>query len=149
MRRARSLAVASLLLAVHPAAAFVTLAPNATIEVAARWSAAPHLETGSAGLHDGIQVAVEPELAEKLVLAVNGSVAADQAALAERAAAAFRAWESPVLRFDVTFDGPAAESTDAGAELDVFAVPMRIPCSRPTTSSVSRSPAPSSSPIAF
>src|SRR5262245_26145341 len=128
MRRARSLAVASLLLAVHPAAAFVTLAPNATIEVAARWSAAPHPETGFAGLHDGIQVAVEPELAEKLVLAVNGSIAADQVALAERAvAAAFRAWESPVLRFDVTFDGPAAEGTDAGAELDVFAVPDAHP----------------------
>jgi hypothetical protein len=128
MLRPRALAVVSVLLAVRSAAAFVTLSPNATIEAAARWSAVPHAATGFAGLHDGIQVAVEPGLAEELVLAVTGSVAADQVALAERAvAAAFHAWESPVLRFDVVFDGPAVEGTEAGAEIDVFAVPDAHP----------------------
>jgi hypothetical protein len=149
MRRSGSLAIVTALLVARCAAAFVTLSPNAPIEAAARWSAAPHAETGFAGLHDGIQVAVAPGLAEELVRAVTGGVAADQVTLAERAlVAAFRAWESPVLRFEVAVDGPAVEGAQAGAEVDVFAVPDAHPHSRPTTSSASPSPTRSWSRIA-
>lgn len=63
---------------------------------AARWSAEDYLGTG---LHDGIQVGVEPGFALALG-AAPGEVAETRAAVV----AAFRAWENPALRFDITFD---------------------------------------------
>jgi hypothetical protein len=115
---ARALALAVLL--AWPAAGFVTLSPTDTIEEADRWSAAPHPATGFTGLHDRIQVAIEPGMAEELVLAVTGSATPEDVTLAEQAVvAAFRAWESPVLRFDITLDGPAVEGPTIGEEVDV------------------------------
>lgn len=117
-----------MLLAARPALSFVTLSPTDTIEEADRWSAAPHPATAFKGLHDGIQVAIEPGMAEELVMAVTGSVTPEEVVLVEQAVvAAFRAWESPVLRFDVALDGPAVEGTTVGEEVDVFAVPEAHP----------------------
>jgi hypothetical protein len=127
---AAALALAALLLCALPggAAAFVTLRPQGGLESAARWTAVPDDLVGSAGLYDGIQVAVEPELAERLALAVTGDMQpADVADVEAAVRAAFAAWESSVLRFALTFDGAAQRGTRAGAEIDVFAVPDADP----------------------
>jgi len=107
---------------------FVILDPETnSLESAVRWAAAPSPAVGSAGLYDGIQVAAEPDLAEKLAMAVTGGAAANDVADAEAALrAAFAAWESGALRFEIEFDGPA-ERGDGGAEIDVFAVPESDP----------------------
>jgi hypothetical protein len=111
------------------AEAFVVLRPlSQDLESAVRWSAVPHEATGGAGLHDGIQVAIEPELAEAIAIAVTGEALPEDAADLDAAvAAAFVAWESSVLRFTVEFDGPAERDPTAGAEIDVFAVPESDP----------------------
>lgn len=107
-----------------PGSAFVTLRRTAPDDAAARWSAAAHAAIGGAGLHDGIQVAIEPDFAEKLAQAVTGSSDPTDVADVEAAlAASFRAWESPVLRFDIVFDGPAQRGEELGDEIDVFLVP--------------------------
>jgi hypothetical protein len=85
-----------------------------TFERAARWGAEP---VGGAGLHDGIQVAVEPGFAGKLGVTDPAEVALLHGAVV----AAFRAWESPVLSFEVFFDA-AAEEGPGGFEIDLFAV---------------------------
>src|SRR5262245_40421963 len=117
----------------HPAlaAGFATSDYVGTVEALAgseRWSAAGHPETGGAGLHDGVQVAVAPGLAEAIAVAVTGTVTPQDVVDVERAvAAAFALWESPVLRFDIAFDGPAVRGTFGGREIDVFAVPESDP----------------------
>lgn len=110
------------------AEAFVTLRPQTTdLESAVRWNAAPNPVVGNAGLFDGIQVAAEPGLAEKLTMAVTGDTdPADVADVEAALLAAFTAWESAVLRFEVEFDGPA-ERGAGGGEIDVFAVPESDP----------------------
>lgn len=108
------------------AAAFVPIYLDPV--TSARWDAAPHAPTGGAGLHDGIQVAIEPGLAETLITASLGSVGpGDVADLEASIRAAFAAWESPVLAFTIAFDGPVDRGTDVGQELDVFVVPGTDP----------------------
>ena len=103
--------------------AFVPLDVDATIEATPRWSAASHPAIDGAGLHDGIQVAISAGFAEVLVAAVTGGMAPeDVTAVEATVGAAFAAWQSPVLAFEVTFDGPAVRGVAGGAEIDLFAV---------------------------
>src|SRR5262249_1775272 len=77
---------------------------------------------------DGIAVAIEPGLPETLVLASTGALAPEDVAdVRDGIRAAFAAWESPVLAFDVVFDGPVVRDPDAGREIDVFVVPRTDP----------------------
>lgn len=95
------------------------------LERASRWSAEPDPFGFGTGLHDGIQVAVDPDFAGDL-----GVVTAEELALLEGAVTgAFGAWENGVLSFDVILDGPAEEGTSPGQgfEIDVFAVPEAHP----------------------
>lgn len=117
----RALFIACLLLvAAVPAHGFVPVFPTTDVQTNARWSAASHPSTDGKGLHDGISVAIEPGLAETLVLATLGAVAPEDVADVEDAIeAAFAGWESSVLAFDVTFDGPVIRSETAGQEIDV------------------------------
>ena len=70
----------------------------ATLEAAIRWSATPAL--GGAGLHDGLQVGVVAGFEAALGASDPAEVANYQAAIV----AAFEAWESPTLAFDIVFD---------------------------------------------
>lgn len=95
---------------------------------APRWSAEPDPVGRGTGLHDGIQLAVDPDFLSGLGLAELAAlygtpepVLADMARAAIRAACAL--WENTALRFDVVFDGPTAVGPEAGAELDLFARP--------------------------
>lgn len=87
---------------------------------AARWNAGPDPFGFGTGLHDGIQVAVEPDFAANLGITDPAEVAL----LEEAVLGAFGAWESPVLGFDIQLGGPAARgpSPGQGLEIDVFAV---------------------------
>ena len=89
----------------------------ATLSQASRWSSI-------SGLGDGIQVGVAPGFAVAL-----GAATPEEAALVNQAVAgAVAAWESPVLRFDVSFENAGvAEGPSAGLEVDVFAVPGTHP----------------------
>lgn len=74
-----------------------------SLQAAARW-------TTTAGLADGIQIGVAPGFAAQL-----GATTPEQVALVHQSVtAAFDAWESPVLQFDVTFDA-------TGFEVDLIA----------------------------
>ena len=122
------LLLAAFLIGARAAEAFVPLHVDATIEATPRWSAAPHASIGGAGLHDGIQVAVSAEFAPSIVLAVTGGMAAEDLAAVEAVVrAAFAAWQSPVLMFDIAFAGSAERGVGAGAEIDLFAVPETDP----------------------
>lgn len=124
----RTLALLTALSVLVPlrAAAFVPIYLDPV--ASARWDAAPHAPTGGAGLHDGIQVAIEPGLAETLIAASLGSVGPGDVADLERTIrAAFAAWESPVLAFAIAFDGPVDRGTAVGQEVDVFVVPGTDP----------------------
>ncbi len=123
------LVVALAVLAPGAARGFVTLRPlSDTLATATRWSAASHDVVGGAGLYDGIQVAIEPGLAETLAEAVTGQVVPDDVADIEAAvAAAFAAWESAVLLFALEFAGLAQEGSAVGAEIDVFTRPESDP----------------------
>lgn len=85
-----------------------------------RWNAA---ESATASLHDGIQVAVQSDFASAL-----GATPEEVPLVEDAVRAAFSAWESPVLQFDVSFEG-AVEGVGPsdGAEVDVFAVPGSHP----------------------
>ena len=111
------------------ARAFVVLDPETRdLESAARWAAAPNPAVGGAGLFDAIQVAIEPGLAATLASAVTGDTRPEDVADVEAAIrAAFAAWESSVLRFEVTFDGPVERGPRVGSEIDVFVVPDSDP----------------------
>lgn len=125
-RLASLLALAGVLALAAPAAAWVPLGLDPV--ASPRWNAAANAATGTAGLHDGVQVAVEPGLAERLVQASTGAVAAeDVAALEQGIRAAFAAWENPVLAFTIAFDGPVVRGTTVGEELDLFVVPGSDP----------------------
>jgi hypothetical protein len=68
-------------------------------------------------------VSITSGFAEAIAIAVTGGAApADVADLEAAVLAAFAAWESPVLRFEVTFDGSTARGPAAGGELDLFDV---------------------------
>jgi len=115
-------------LAFAPAAAFVNIDFSTDMAAAPRWSAGNHPEVNGKGLQGGIEVAVEPDFAEVLTMAVTGGALPEDVAAVEAATlAAFRAWESSVLTFAVTFDGPAVRGETLGAEIDLFAVPESDP----------------------
>ena len=116
------------LLAPAPGLGFVPLHREPDPQGSPRWSAGAHAEIGFAGLQGGLRVAVEPGFAAAIVGAVTGAEdPADIAAVEVAVAAAFDAWTSPVLRFEIEFDGPAERGTGAGAEIDLFAVPGTDP----------------------
>ncbi|MFQ5699257.1 MAG: hypothetical protein ACE5IL_13350 [Myxococcota bacterium] len=89
----------------------------ATLELASRWDA-------FGPMADGIQVGVEVGFATDLGAADANGVALIQQAVAS----AFAAWETPFLRFDITFEDPGTvRGSGAGREIDVFAVPNSDP----------------------
>lgn len=93
---------------------------------AGRWSAEADPFGRGTGLHDGIQVAIEPSFAADVGAARVGElygVSREHVdALVETTVRqAFAAWESPVLRFELQFGGPAVEGPTDGLEIDVFA----------------------------
>ncbi|HEV7733497.1 MAG TPA: hypothetical protein VGR62_15120 [Candidatus Binatia bacterium] len=103
--------------------AFVSLSPGTNLQSAPRWNAA----AGVGGSRVHLRVAIEETVAEKLTFAVTGATApADVAAAEASIRAAFAAWASPVLDFEVTVGG-AVEGEAAGADIDVFAVPNTHP----------------------
>lgn len=125
IRRLAALALLSIL-APASARAFVPIALDPMTST--RWDAAPHAGTGGAGLHDGVQVAVEPGFAETLIQATLGAVTpADVIDVESTIRAAFAAWENPVLAFTIVFDGSAARGTGVGTEIDLFVVPGSDP----------------------
>jgi hypothetical protein len=127
MRPARvCAAVVCLLSLASRASAFLPIDLDAVNS--ARWDAVPHATTGGAGLHDGVQVAIEPTMVEKLLTASTGAVLPeDVTALRASIRAAFAGWENPVLAFTIVFDGPTARGTGVGQEIDVFSVPGSDP----------------------
>lgn len=123
-------ALLTVLAASASARAFVVeegAADLSALEQSPRWSAVGHPATGGRGLHDGLQVAVAAGFEETLALRATGAASpADIADVRAAIDAAFRAWESPVLRFEVAFDGPAERGV-AGAEIDLFVVSASEP----------------------
>jgi phytoene dehydrogenase-like protein len=126
-RTARARGVLALLLstlglgAATPALAFSVYMARAeqtaeqNLLYAPRWSAE---SIDGIGLHDGIQVGVEPGFFAKL-----GVTDPDELVLAREALArAFEAWESPVLFFDIGFEAHDVGPGAAGYEIDVGAV---------------------------
>jgi hypothetical protein len=83
---------------------------------AGRWNAEDYFGTG---LHDGIQVAVDPSLVSGLEIADD-----DIPVLRGAVDTAFGMWENGALRFEVEHDSPRAQrGPEWGAEIDLFAVP--------------------------
>ncbi len=92
-----------------------------TLSEAPRWSAAPMAVTG-AGLHDGIRVSIAPGFVEGLA-----PTAGRVAGLRSAVESAFRAWETPALRFDLHWDEAGTEGSLAGSEIDLFLVDSAFP----------------------
>jgi hypothetical protein len=87
-----------------------------TLSRAARWSSIT-------GLDDGIQVGVQPGLAEALQAPGD-----DPADIEQAVVSGIEAWQSPVLELDVLLDASGiAEGPDLGFEIDLFAVPNSHP----------------------
>ena len=108
--------------------AFVPIPPAQPVQTSSRWSATGHASTMGKGLHDGLSVNIAPGFAAALVTATLGVVTPTEIADTEDAIrAAFAAWESPVIAYDVVFDGPAVRGESLGADIDLFVVPA---CSR-------------------
>lgn len=124
----RALVVAACLAAAR-ASAFSLLAepgfgtPADRLAEAGRWNAEPDPFGSGTGLHDGIQVAIAPDFAD----ALGATDPLLEARLTQVLAAAFGAWENRALQFDLTFGGAPSEGSQAGAEIDVFAVPSSHP----------------------
>jgi hypothetical protein len=93
------------------------------LEFAARWSPEPDPFGYGTGFHDGLQVAVASDFASKLQV----TAPEDIDLLRQVIRAAFEAWQTPQLRFDIDFDRVPVEGTspevDSGYEIDLFAVP--------------------------
>jgi len=96
---------------------------TADLRVAARWSAEPDPFGLGTGLHNGLEVAVAPDFAAMLQV----TTLEDVALLQDRIRAAFVAWETPELQFGVDFARVPVEGTNAGFEVDLFAVPASHP----------------------
>jgi len=75
------------------------------------------------GLEGGIQVGVEAGFEAALGIETPEDVALVRTAIIE----SFRAWENPVLRFDITFDATVVRGGSAGFEIDILAVPFDDP----------------------
>lgn len=93
------------------------------LDFAARWSPEPDPFGFDTGFHDGIQVAVAHDFAERLELTDPAEIELLRATVVR----AFAAWQTPELRFDVDFarvpvEGINQGGGDAGWEFDLFAV---------------------------
>jgi len=104
-----------------------TGSPQSDLEVAARWSPEPDPFGYGTGFHDGLQVAVAADFAERLQITDPDDVAT----LHQTIRQAFAAWETRELWFDVDLqrmpvEGVGHDAT-AGAEIDLFAVPSTHP----------------------
>jgi len=101
--------------------AFVDVALSGDLVTAPRWSSS---DTFGRGLGDGtLAVRITTNFAADVSTAVTGSAPPENVAAIESAVvAAFRAWESPVLHFTVTFDAPTVRDPATGGEIDVFQV---------------------------
>lgn len=93
---------------------------------AGRWSADADPFGRGTGLHDGIQVAIDASFAADVGAArvselYDVSRESVDALVETTVRQAFQAWESPVLRFELQFGGPAVEGPSDGLEIDVFA----------------------------
>jgi hypothetical protein len=101
---------------------FVDVALSGNLATAPRWSATEAVS--GRGLADGkISVFITPNFAENIAIAVTGTAMPQDVADVEAAVqAAFDAWESPVLQFEVTFDGAAVRGQSVGGEIDLFDV---------------------------
>ena len=127
------IAVTGWLLAAGAAHAFSLLPDPKTgtvqgdLEVAARWSPEPDPFGFGSGFHDGLQIAVAQDFAERLEVTAPEDVALVRQAIRQ----AFEAWETPDLRMDVDFERVPVEGTrhdrDSGFEFDLFAVPATHP----------------------
>jgi hypothetical protein len=136
-RRQSALGVLLLVVNVSAAHGFSILEDRgATVEErlanAARWSAEADPFDRGTGLHDRLQVAVEASFAADLgvaqVAAIYGVSESEVAALIEATVrGAFALWETPALRFEITFGGLAVEGPGQGAEIDLFARPFTDP----------------------
>jgi len=110
-----------LTMAPRPVAAFAVyggfgLDAESSARRAPRWDAEPYLGTG---LHDGLQVAIDPSVAATLA-----TVPEDVPILEQAIADAFAMWENAALRIVIEYDSPVARrGVDVGAEIDVFVVP--------------------------
>jgi hypothetical protein len=141
VRRARTVAmtcISATLVFFHPQAlrAFSVLSESGTTaaeiaSLAPRWSAEPDPFGRGTGLHDGIQVAVDPSFVSDLggneVAELYGVSEALIEGMAEAAVrAAFAMWETPALHFEIEFAGPTVEGPEEGREIDVFARPLLL-----------------------
>lgn len=91
------------------------------IETATRWSAEPDPLGYHAGLRNGLRVAVAADFAESL----GATSEEDRATVARVIREAFRAWQTPELRFDVEFSRVPVEgiaNPEEGYDIDLFAV---------------------------
>jgi hypothetical protein len=92
------------------------------LEIAARWSPEPDPFGYGSGFHDGLQVAVAADFAERLELTDLDEIALLRRVIRQ----AFEAWETADLRFDVSFERTPIEgvnhSRQTGWEFDLFAV---------------------------
>jgi len=90
--------------------------PAVSVRTAPRWNAEPHLGTG---LHDGLQVAVHPDVAGDLEVAPD-----DVPRLEQAIEDAFGMWENDALGFEIDHGSALAlRGTGVGSEIDVFTVP--------------------------
>ncbi|HEU4427764.1 MAG TPA: hypothetical protein VFT98_03335 [Myxococcota bacterium] len=105
---ARALGVAAV---VTPAASGAFTINGANLEEAQRWAL-------DYGLADGIQVGIDPAIAE----AIGATTPQEEARVFETIDAAFRAWESPALGFDISIDSAVTVSPGSGFEIDVIAL---------------------------
>lgn len=97
------------------------------LNVAARWSPEPDPFGFGTGFHDGLQVAVAADFAERLEIVDAERIALLRTTIVR----AFAAWETPQLRFDVDFERLPEEGIDPGDdvgwEFDLFAVDATHP----------------------
>jgi hypothetical protein len=90
------------------------------VREAARWDAGTSIPRGLAG---GLQVAIDPSVANDLAVEPE-----DVATLEQAIENAFAMWESGVIRFEIEHDSPLAQrDPESGLEIDVFAVPASDP----------------------
>jgi hypothetical protein len=89
--------------------AFTTV--GATLEDSQRWAL-------DFGLADGIQVGIDPSIA----MALGATTPQEEALVFAAIEAAFRAWESPTLQFDILIDSSVSIGKASGFEIDLFAL---------------------------
>lgn len=94
--------------------------PIDVLRAAPRWNAESFL---GIGLHDGLQVAVHPNVAEGLEVEPE-----DLGVLEQAIENAFGMWRNDALSFEIEHASPHAErGTGAGAEIDLLALPGSDP----------------------